>query len=494
MAMDIRNHNYNRDTLKRTSSALTPCDRVLGLPELQELIFSFVGSFSIAESKKCTLVCRRWRSHLAPSIWKSVTMGSNAIKGIAVLRKEAGMLVHRLTITCATTALIKKIPKLFPNVTYLSLAIGLGSDGIGYSHLQRLFRQLQHSLTEVQFSLEVYIYDVSIIWKELLVNGHFQYPITDHDWRLVFDKCRFLRILDIVDYGHPTSSFETLISSLPHLQVLSMNFDRFNARNPSMFLLGLSESLEQHQAQYGTSHPLRCLEIAGWITRPDEYLMSVIAMRCSEIESFRICHGARCYHTPHLYPTVLRTADSSSSSLSPSTMWNTYGTAFGPDLKDTLVWLDIAAMCYFTYGQGIKFYEELQEFRRLRVLYILPAHLWILECIHRTRVNNSKSQRGVGESSSSSSGHHQQETRHGLPETDLCFLSIENLYISHGEGQIGFPVNMNYSMGAGLTMPMALLAIATMPSLCFFSLGNKAAPGLKATLQKRFRHIVFKGD
>lgn len=81
------------------------------------------------------------------------------------LRKETGILVHRLTIPCATRNLVNIIPDFFPHIEYFSLAMGFDSDGIGYGQLYRLFTHLQDTLTEVQISLEMSVYQPPILWS-----------------------------------------------------------------------------------------------------------------------------------------------------------------------------------------------------------------------------------------------------------------------------------------------------------------------------------------
>ncbi|KAF9145413.1 hypothetical protein BGX30_009025 [Mortierella sp. GBA39] len=163
--MDTTKHSKdkNKDVPKSTNPVPTPCDTVLGIPELHELIISFMSSSSsrLKDLKHCALVCRHWQSYFKSYVWKSLTVGKNANKGRISFRKETGILVRRLTITCATRNLVNIIPEIFPHIEYLSLAIESESDGIGYGHLHRLFTLLQDTLTDVKISLEMSVYQPS---------------------------------------------------------------------------------------------------------------------------------------------------------------------------------------------------------------------------------------------------------------------------------------------------------------------------------------------
>ncbi|KAH7041869.1 hypothetical protein BKA57DRAFT_156942 [Linnemannia elongata] len=157
----------NKNVLKSTNFMPLPCNTVLGITELRELILSFMNSSSscLKDLKHCALVCRLWQSYFRPYVWKSLTVGRKVKKGRMSFRKETGLLVRRLTITCATRNLVNFIPEFFPHIGYLSLAIGFESDGIGYGHLHRLFTHLQDTLTEVQISLEMSVYQSSTLWS-----------------------------------------------------------------------------------------------------------------------------------------------------------------------------------------------------------------------------------------------------------------------------------------------------------------------------------------
>ncbi|KAF9332415.1 hypothetical protein BGZ91_011712, partial [Linnemannia elongata] len=143
----------NKNVLKSTNFMPLSCNTVLGITELRELILSFMNSSSscLKDLKHCALVCRLWQRKVK--------------KGRVSFRKETGLLVRRLTITCTTRNLVNFIPEFFPHIGYLSLAIGFESDGIGYGHLYRLFTNLQDTLTEVQISLEMSVYQSSTLWS-----------------------------------------------------------------------------------------------------------------------------------------------------------------------------------------------------------------------------------------------------------------------------------------------------------------------------------------
>jgi hypothetical protein len=170
--------------------------------------------------------------------------------------------------------------------------------------------------------------------EELVMHTHVHYQALDHDWQLVTDKCRFLRILDIVDRGPPPTSFINLIASLPDLQVLSMHFAWIGAQYQALLLSVFLANFEQHRVQYGTRHPLKSLEFsAGRLDCPDVALMDILATHFSQIESVRVYCGQRPRRpTPLCLSTPLTTVASSSS----SSTWGAPDTT-GQDLRNTLI-------------------------------------------------------------------------------------------------------------------------------------------------------------
>ncbi|KAF9545159.1 hypothetical protein EC957_011229 [Mortierella hygrophila] len=498
-----------QDVPESTNPVATPCDTVLGIPELHELIINFMNRSSsrLKDLKHCALVCRHWRSYFKPYAWKSLTVGKKVNKGRMSFTKETGILVRRLTITCATRNLVNIIPEIFPHIEYLSLAIESESDGIRYGHLHRLFALLQSTLTDVKISLEMSVVNdpslpsatktnnsksslrrlhykeapsnivafENIIathgpgLEELAIKGHRHYSFSEDVWRSVLETCRFLRILDIVDRG-PCPSIPTLVLSLLHLEALLINFLNCSARQVDLGLSELGVSLEKHRNQYGREHPLKCLEFGGWIDRPDlvvKTLMEVLLQdsASSQIKGLRICYGNRYFMTPSMYPSVLASTATSFSSSSPSsTLSTTTGSTTsggGRSLKDTLVQLDVSFEQFPQYGEGKLFFEKLQEFRHLRVLYVMHSHLWVLDRIHNEK-------------------------------TTLHFPSIQELHIGYGDKRVAFPLHCTPS--DAVTLELAVLVVAMMPQLKVFVLADKATGGVMRTLRERFQGIVFEGD
>jgi hypothetical protein len=141
-----------------------------------------------------------------------------------------------------------------------------------------------------------------------------------------------------------------------------------------------------------------------------------------------------------------------------------------------------------------QFFERLQEFRWLRILYIMPAHLWTHDRMHKGTTSNLHN---TNNRDGGSSGSHQRSTNHDvLPETYLYFPSIKDLYICNGAQKLYFSLEYEseYVSTDAVTLSLALLVVTMTPSLRFFSLGDKAVMGVKRSLQKRFRHILFEGD
>lgn len=65
--MDTTKHceDKNLDVLTGTNPVPTPCDTVLKIPELRELILSFLNNSSsrLADLKHCALVCQIWQRY-----------------------------------------------------------------------------------------------------------------------------------------------------------------------------------------------------------------------------------------------------------------------------------------------------------------------------------------------------------------------------------------------------------------------------------------------
>lgn len=341
--------------------------------------------------------------------------------------------------------------------------------------------------------------------EELLIQGHRHYSFSEHVWRDIIEHCRFLRILDIVERG-PSPSIATIILGLPHLLALLVNFGNYLARYQDLGFSELGASLDQYRDRYGREHPLRCLEFGGWIDRPIKAVMDIMPVLLSsssssslQLEGFRMCYGSRCFRTPPLYPSILASS-TASSRRQPSTTLDHISTIYGTsttsdrDLNDTLTQLDISYASFTDNNQGRQFIEQLQKFSRLRVLYVMHVHLWDLDRIHKSNTTSPHNDHSSSSSNNNSSDNRQQSASQSdeLPVTHLCFPSIQDLYIGYGDQRSVFP--LNYTPSNAVTLELGMLVVAMMPSLRFFSLGDKAALGVKGSLRERFCHIVFEGD
>ncbi|KAK3837567.1 MAG: hypothetical protein J3R72DRAFT_195876 [Linnemannia gamsii] len=332
-------------------------------------------------------------------------------------------------------------------------------------------------------------------------------------WCHVLEHCRFLCVLDIADFRQ-APSIATLISLLPHLQVLSVTLEYFDCPHNGPDLSNLGASFERHRDQYGTIHPLRHLEIGSWFLDWDKVLLGIMSVTGPfQIEYLRFgCNELWCKAPRGYRSTIISSTSSCSGSppLSPSplTTKDVHRDAVASQrcnynsLKKSFTQLDISLLEFVSDHFSKPFFEQVQKLYQLRVFRVDATHLWTLDRMNKDRnQNNGNSHNNITNNNqncnirSSSKSNSQQvnenENQEALPYTELCFPFVEDLIVRFGNRADLLPIN--YTPHYAITLPLALLVVAMMPSLQFFSLGDKGARGVRAALQQRFRGIVFEG-
>ncbi|KAG0246726.1 hypothetical protein BGX31_009855 [Mortierella sp. GBA43] len=203
-----------------TSSWPLPCNRVLGIQELQDLIRA---RLLFRDLKTCTLVCRYWNSLFGPYLWTRVDMNRRDRGKMTILRRH-GNHVAALDFVHADKRTFKFIRTFCPQVHALSLVFDDRSSWVSYRHLEKFFRSMPQT-TSLDIRFDACYFSPAMFWclsqlpnlTSLTIDVFYeQFAGTKH---------------------YAPDAFMTILDCCPHLLELTdkdYNIRRLNLRSPHM--------------------------------------------------------------------------------------------------------------------------------------------------------------------------------------------------------------------------------------------------------------------
>ncbi|KAF9947033.1 hypothetical protein BGZ72_010935 [Mortierella alpina] len=139
---------------------LSPCNKVLLIQELQDLIRS---KLPFRDLKTCTLVCRHWNSLFNPFLWAKVELHEHDRGKRTILRRHGNHVVS-LDSVHADKKTLRFIRKFCPYIQLLSLEMDHRSAWIHYDYLDTFFTRLPH-LTTLQIRFDAFQFSPSMFYS-----------------------------------------------------------------------------------------------------------------------------------------------------------------------------------------------------------------------------------------------------------------------------------------------------------------------------------------
>ncbi|KAF9288114.1 hypothetical protein BGZ68_000802 [Mortierella alpina] len=142
------------------SPNLSPCNKVLLIQELQDLIRS---KLLFRDLKTCTLVCRHWNSLFNPFLWTRVELHEHDRGKRTILRRHGNHVVS-LNSVHADKKTLRFIRKFCPYIQILSLEMDHRSAWIHYDYLDGFFTCVPH-LTTLQIRFDAFQFSPSMFYS-----------------------------------------------------------------------------------------------------------------------------------------------------------------------------------------------------------------------------------------------------------------------------------------------------------------------------------------
>ncbi|KAH7041882.1 hypothetical protein BKA57DRAFT_157511 [Linnemannia elongata] len=145
-----------KDTDKLTrSNAFAPCNRVLAIPELRDLLYSFFPSglsttttTTTRKSSKnpkgasCMLVCRHWNSYFAPYLWSAISLTSQKHYDFAQVIQAQGYRIRKFSCSKVDKSILTSLVQHCQSLEELDLGFEEKSFWMQYSFLEHIFINL----------------------------------------------------------------------------------------------------------------------------------------------------------------------------------------------------------------------------------------------------------------------------------------------------------------------------------------------------------------
>ncbi|KAF8941627.1 hypothetical protein EDD21DRAFT_368593 [Dissophora ornata] len=141
-------------------SPMLPCNRVLGIQELQDLIRT---RLLFRDLKTCTLVCRYWNSLFEPYLWTTVDLNEHDRGKMAILRRH-GSYVVALDFVHADKKSFKFIRQFCPFVQSLSLVFDSRSSWVNYDCLEKFYSRMPQ-VTTMQIRFDAFQFSPAMFWS-----------------------------------------------------------------------------------------------------------------------------------------------------------------------------------------------------------------------------------------------------------------------------------------------------------------------------------------
>ncbi|KAG0292429.1 hypothetical protein BGZ97_005591 [Linnemannia gamsii] len=149
------------DKLTKTN-ALAPCNRVLAIPELRDLLYSFFPSRLTTTTARttnndnnprgasCMLVCRHWNSYFAPYHWSNISFTNQNHLDFAQVIRAQGYRVRKFSCSKVDKSILTTLVQHCHSLEELDLGFGEKTFWMQYDFLEQIFIDLAHTQQQQQ--------------------------------------------------------------------------------------------------------------------------------------------------------------------------------------------------------------------------------------------------------------------------------------------------------------------------------------------------------
>ncbi|KAG0286384.1 hypothetical protein BGZ96_009487 [Linnemannia gamsii] len=420
-----------------------PCDKVLGIQELFELIVLHMDFEDPAYPRLLATVCRRWYSYFAIYFWKRVVVHTWDTRTTTHLQLH-GSAIRELSCRRVDRSILKLVCHFCTNLQTLHLSLDERSIMVSYDLLELTFLRTQTHLATVSIKIDASVISLSILWA--------------------LSRLPHLTHLSLQVYG--TVDLAALVAETlgccPGLQSLTLELWIPNTSRPLLKML--KANIKRKVASKINRSPRTVQEAVERNGLAPTKLVGSLWRSQEDFETDPV-HGASASRfLINLSQEHLRSP------------WHA--------LKDTLVHLDMHTTIIATKEITRTFFRRLQDLPKLRALCVSTRHIvdWVHPSYRAPRLE-WKGDLPVAQCfgiDDNIEGNHLRK----LPAVSYSFTSLREFVVK------------SYPFGRGLYMDItsdrALFAIAAMPSLEYFVAEEGAiSQGTLDELKEKFPKHFF---